>query len=176
MSDSIHYAPGCPGIPPRWTSSAKTGVGTALNQHSKVWFTLSHGILNEVYFPRVDQACTRDLGFMVTNGRDFFSEEKRHCTFENRPFEPGVPAFELTNTEISGRYRIHKEVLTDPYRNVVLQKVRFEPLQGRLSAYHLYSLLAPHLANRGYENTGWVGGYKGVAMFLAERDGTTLSL
>ena len=51
MSDSIRYAPGWPGIPPRWTSSAKTGVGTALNQHSKVWFTLSHGILNEVYFP-----------------------------------------------------------------------------------------------------------------------------
>src|SRR5271157_4800581 len=101
MSDSpTRYAPGWPGIPPRWTSSAKTAAGTALNQHSKVWFTLSHGILNEVYFPRVDQACTRDLGFIVTDGRAFFSEEKRHCTFENRPFEPGVPAFELTNSEI----------------------------------------------------------------------------
>ena len=132
MTDSAtRYAPGWPGIPPRWTSSAKIGVGTALNQHSKVWFTLSHGILNEVYFPRVDQACTRDMGFIVTNGHDFFSEEKRHCTFENRPFEPGIPAYELTNTEISGRYRIHKEVLTDPYRNVVLQKVRFEPLAGK---------------------------------------------
>ena len=86
MTDpNIRYAPGWPGIPPRWTSSAKTGVGTALNQHSKVWFTISHGILNEVYFPRVDQACTRDMGFIVTNGHDFFSEEKRHCTFENRP-------------------------------------------------------------------------------------------
>jgi len=75
MTDSpARYAPGWPGIPPRWTSSAKTGVGTALNQHSKVWFTLSHGILNEVYFPRVDQACTRDMGFIVTNGLDFFSE------------------------------------------------------------------------------------------------------
>jgi glucoamylase len=102
MTDSaIRYAPGWPGIPARWTSSAKSGAGTALNQHSKVWFTLSHGILNEVYFPRVDQACTRDLGLMVTNGRDFFSEEKRHCTFENRPIEPGIPAFEVVNTDIS---------------------------------------------------------------------------
>ncbi len=170
------YAPGWPGISPRWTSSAKTGAGTALNQHSKVWFTLSHGILNEVYFPRVDQACTRDLGFIVTNGRDFFSEEKRHCTFENRPFEPGIPAFELTNTEIGGVYRIHKEVLTDPYRNVVLQKVRFEPLQGQLSDYHLYALLSPHLANCGYGNTGWIGDYKGVPMFFAEHGGSSLSL
>src|SRR5450631_2763946 len=177
MTDSpIRYAPGWPGIPPRWTSSAKTGAGTALNQHSKVWFTLSHGILNEVYFPRVDQACTRDLGFIVTNGRDFFSEEKRHCTFENRPFEPGIPAFELTNTDISGRYRIHKEVLTDPYRNVVLQRVRFEPLQGQLSDYHLYAVLSPHLANCGYGNTGWTGDYKGYPMFFAQHDGVTLSL
>jgi glucoamylase len=177
MSDSpIRYAPGWPGIPPRWTSSAKTGVGTALNQHSKVWFTLSHGILNEVYFPRVDQACTRDLGFLVSNGRDYFSEEKRHCTFENKPVEPGVPAYELVNTEASGRYRIYKEIFTDPYRNVILQKVRFEPLQGQLSDYHLYALLSPHLANFGNFNTGWVGDYKGMPMFFAEHDGTSLAL
>jgi glucoamylase len=176
MSDSIQFAPGWPGIPPRWTSSAKTGVGTALNQHSKVWFTLSHGILNEVYFPRVDQACTRDLGFIVTDSKAFFSEEKRHCTFENHPVEPGIPVFELTNTDNSGRYRIHKEVFTDPYRHVVLQKIRFEPLQGALSDYHLYALLSPHLANFGSGNTGWVGDYKGVPMFFAERDGTALAL
>jgi glucoamylase len=177
MVDSpIRFAPGWPGIPPRWTSSLKSGAGTALNQHSKVWFTVSHGILNEVYFPRVDQACTRDMGFMVTNGSDFFSEEKRHCTFENRAFEDGVPALELTNTDVSGRYRIHKEVLTDPYRNVVIQKVRFEPLQGQLSDYKLYALLSPHLANCGADNTGWIGDYKGVPMFFASREGVALSL
>jgi glucoamylase len=170
------YAPGWPGIPPRWTSSAKAGVGTALNQHSKVWFTLSHGILNEVYFPRVDQACTRDLGFVVTDGQSFFSEEKRHCTFENQPLEPGIPVFQLTNTEINRRYRIHKEVFTDPYRNVVLQRVRFEPLQGQFSDYHLYVLLSPHLANCGYGNTGWVGDYKGSSMFFAQNDGVVLGL
>jgi glucoamylase len=176
MSDSTHYAPGWPGIPPRWTSSAKTGVGTALNQHSKVWFTLSHGILNEVYFPRVDHACTRDLGFIVTDGRAFFSEEKRHCAFENKPCEPGIPAYELTNTDLGGRYRIQKEVFTDPYRNVVLQKIRFEPLQGQLSDYRLYALLSPHLGNCGYGNTGWVGDYKGLPTFFAEHDGTALAL
>jgi len=177
MSDTTpRFAPGWPGIPPRWTSSAKTGAGTALNQHSKVWFTISHGILNEVYFPRVDQACTRDMGFIVTNGRDFFSEEKRHCSFENRPLELGIPVFELVNTDNSGRYRIHKEILSDPYRNVILQKIRFEPLQGQLGDYQLFALLSPHLANCGYGNTGWIGDYKGLPMFLAEHDRTTLSL
>lgn len=172
----VRYAPGWPGIPPRWTSSAKTGAGTALNQHSKVWFTLSHGILNEVYFPRVDQACTRDLGLLVTNGRDFFSEEKRNCSYENRPFEPGIPGYQLTNTCNSGCYCIHKEVFTDPYRNVVLQKIHFEPLLGQLSDYHLYALLSPHLANCGYGNTGWIGDYKGYPMFFAERGSATLCL
>jgi glucoamylase len=177
MNDSMNrYAPGWPGIPPRWTSSAKTGVGTALNRHSRVWFTLSHGILNEVYYPRVDQACIRDLGFIVTDGINFFSEEKRNCTFETQPLEPGIPAFQIINTCDRRRYRIHKEVLTDPYRHVVLQKIRFEPLQGQLSDYHLYALLAPHLANWGNSNTGWTGDYKGVPMFFAERDGTALSL
>ncbi|HZR57489.1 MAG TPA: glucan 1,4-alpha-glucosidase [Terriglobales bacterium] len=175
MSDSEKFAPGWPGIESRWTSSAKTGIGTALNQHSRVWFTLSHGILNEIYFPRVDQACTRDMGFIVTDGRSYFSEEKRHCKFENRPFEAGVPAYELTNTELQGRYRIEKEVLTDPYRNVVLQKVRFVPLQGKLSDYRIYGLLSPHLANFGMGNTGWVGDYKGIPMLYAAHDGTSLA-
>ena len=50
MSD----APGAPGIPPRWTSSAKSAIGTSLRATSRVWFTLSHGIFNEVYYPRID--------------------------------------------------------------------------------------------------------------------------
>lgn len=163
------FAPGWPGISPRWTSSAKSGIGTALNQHSRVWFTMSHGILNEIYFPRVDQACTRDMGMLVTDGSGFFSEEKRNCEFENVPLEPGVPVYELTNTELQGRYRIEKEIFSDPYRNVVLQKIRFVPLQGTLADYRLYALLAPHLANCGAENTGWVGDYKGTPMLFAQR-------
>jgi glucoamylase len=178
LSDSkdIRHAPGWPGIPPRWTSSAKTGIGTALNLQSRVWFTLSHGILNEIYFPRVDLACIRDFGLIVTDGREFFSEEKRHCTFENVPIEPGVPVYELTNTHIEGRYRIEKEVLTDPWRNVVLQKIRFIPLQGKLADYRVYGLLASHLANMGYGNTGWVGDYKGKPMLFAQRDFAALAL
>jgi glucoamylase len=175
LSEQGRFAPGWPGIEPRWTSSAKSGMGTALNLHSRVWFTTSHGILNEVYYPRVDQACTRDLGLIVTDGVSYFSEEKRHCRFENEPLEPGVPAFELTNTELQGRYRIHKEILTDPYRNVVLQKIRFMPLQGKLADYRLYALLAPHLENCGAHNTGWGGDYKGRPMLFAEHGGTALA-
>src|SRR6202165_1642647 len=176
LSDDLRYAPGWPGIEPRWTSSAKTGIGTALSMQSRLWFTLSHGILNEIYFPRVDEACTHDFGLIVTDGREFFSEEKRHCTFQNLPIEPGVPAYQLTNTCATGRYRIEKEVLTDPWRNVVMQKIRFVPLQGKLGDYRPHSLLAPHLANFGYGNTGWLGDYKGKPMLFAHRDPISLAL
>ncbi len=165
-----------PGIPPRWTSSAKSGVGTALSAASRVWFTLSHGILNEVYYPRVDQACTRDMGLLVTDGQDFFSEEKRHANHEVEYLAEGVPAYRLINTCRQGRYRIEKEVLTDPERDVVLQHTRFVPLEGALSDYHLYVLLAPHLANHGSGNTAWLGDYKGVPMLFAQRAGTALAL
>lgn len=170
MSESNTFAPGWPGIPPRWTSSAKAGVGTALNRTSRVWFTLSHGILNEIYFPRVDMACTRDMGLLVTDGHSYFSEEKRHCKFAVSPIEHGVPAFRLINTELGGKYRVEKEVFADPHRNVVLQKTRLVPLSANLN-FRLYALLAPHLGNFGNHNTGWVGEYKGVPMLFAEFPG-----
>ncbi|HST76928.1 MAG TPA: hypothetical protein VLN58_00410, partial [Verrucomicrobiae bacterium] len=43
-------APGHPGIPPTWSSSSKDGVGTAYATSSRVWFTLAHGIVTEIYY------------------------------------------------------------------------------------------------------------------------------
>ena len=74
---TLLLAPGKPGIEPRWTSSAKIGVGTAMTGACNMWFTISHGIVNEVYFPRIDIASIRDMELLVTDGKDFFSEEKR---------------------------------------------------------------------------------------------------
>jgi glucoamylase len=156
MSEVNRSAPGGPGISARWTSSAKTGVGTALSDKSHVWFTLSHGILNEIYYPRIDQACIRDMGLIVTDGADFFSEEKRDADSEVQWLADGVPAFQLVNTSRDGRYRIEKQIITDPHRDAVLQKVHFAALKGSLSSYQLYVLLAPHLENRGGGNTAWV--------------------
>ena len=173
-NDSV--APGWPGIPSRWTSSAKSGVGTALNHSSRVWFTLSHGIFDEIYYPRVDQACTRDMGMIVTDGQDFFSEEKRQTHQQVEMLADGVPAYKLTNTCVDGHYCIEKEIVTDPHRDAVLQQTRFTPLKGNLEDYHLYVLLSPHLGNEGANNTAWLGDYKGVPMLFAQRDSICLAL
>jgi glucoamylase len=169
-------APGGPGGPARWTSSAKSGVGTALSNRSRVWFTLSHGIFNEIYYPRIDQACIRDMGLVVTDGATFFSEEKRDTDSRVRWLADGVPAFHLTNTSRDGRYNIEKEIVADPKRDTVLQRTRFRPQQGPLSSYHLHVLLAPHLGNQGGGNSAWVDDFEGTPLLFARRNGSALAL
>lgn len=169
-------APGWPGIAATWTSSAKSGVGTARNDLSRIWFTISHGILNEIYYPRVDHACTRDCGFIITDGRSFFSEEKRHTEHRVEYIAEGVPGFKLTNTCKEGRYTIEKEIITNPSRNTVIQKVEFTANQGKLEDYHLYVVIAPHLANSGSGNTAWVGEHKSIPMLFAQKDGFALAV
>ena len=131
MLTSNRNAPGAPGIEPRWTSSAKTGVGTALSNKSGVWFTLSHGIFNEIYYPRIDQACVRDMGLIVTDGADFFSEEQLDTESGVQWLADGVPAFRLVNTSRDGRYRIEKQIVTDPQRDTVLTTDPFYRAAGR---------------------------------------------
>lgn len=174
MTDRID-PPGAPGITPRWTSSDKSGVGTAANPESRVWFTVSHGILNEIYALRLDTACIRDFGFVVT-AQDYFSDEKRDADHTVEMIEDGVPAFRLVNTSRDGRYRITKIILADPDREVVLQDIRFEALIGHLSDYQLHAIVAPHLVNAGSDNTAWYADFKGHQLLFAEGRGTALSV
>ena len=170
------FPPVGPGVEPRWTSSAKSGVGTALDGRSHVWFTISHGIVDEVYYPRVDQANTRDLGLLVTAADGFFSEEKRDTTSVVHLIAPGVPGFRLVNTCVHGRYEIEKTVITDPERDVLMQRIRFRALEGRVEEYRVFALLAPHICNQGYGNDGWAERYKGVPMLFARRQDVALAL
>jgi len=176
MSENTRWAPGWPGIEPRWTSSAKQGVGSSLSPGSRVSFTVAHGILNEIYYPRTDQACTRDMEMLVTGPDGFFSEEKRDTVHRVTMIAPGVPGYVLENTCDRGRYRIQKEVITDPAREVLLQRTAFTALDGERDTFHLYALLAPHIGNRGWGNTAWVGDYKGEGMLFAQRESVCLAL
>ena len=72
--DQLDEAFGRPGMPPKWTSSSKEGVGTAYSTSSRVWFTISHGILNEIYFPTIDHPQTRDMQFLITDGETSFTK------------------------------------------------------------------------------------------------------
>lgn len=130
MLNHTLVSPGAPGLPARCTSRAKSGIGKALNPLSAVSFTTSHGIVNEVYFSREYQACTNDMELIVTDGNDFFSEEKRDTKHTTKMFADWIPAYQITNECLQKRYTINKEIITDPLRNTLLQKIEFVPLAG----------------------------------------------
>ncbi len=149
-------APGAPGETARWTNGNKEGVGTANTTASKVWFTLSDGILAEVYYPTLDKANTRSLALIVTDGKSFAEIEDRDTTHTVERPDPKALVFRQVNTSKSGRYRITKTYVTDPDRDVLLIRVRFEPLVA--SRMRLYVLFDPSLNNSGLHDQGFSQG------------------
>ena len=166
---------GAPGIEPRWTSSAKEGVGTAYHTSCRLWFTLSHGIVNEIYYPHVDQPNTRDFQFLISDGETFCHEEKRDLTHAIEYPERDCLFYRLTNVEPRRRYRLVKYVFADPHRSVLLVHTKLEvldeSLRGRLS---VYALLAPHLAGCGAGNSGWCSEIGDNKLLHAQRKNTHL--
>ncbi len=135
-------APGAPGIAPRWTSSAKDGIGTAYHTSSRVWYTLSHGIVNEIYFPHVDTPNTRDWQLLSTDGETFCHEEKRDLEQQLERPDPDTLLYRQINREPGGRYCITKEIIGEPHSSVVLMNVTIqindESLRDKLKVYVLF--------------------------------------
>jgi glucoamylase len=166
---------GAPGIEPRWTSSAKEGVGTSYHTGCRVWFTLSHGIVNEIYYPYVDHPNTRDFQFLISDGETFCHEEKRDFDHAIEYPERDCLFYRLTNSEPRGRYRVVKHVLTDPHRSVLLVHTKLEVLDASLiGKLRLYALLAPHLAGFGAGNSGWCCEIGDNKLIHAQRSGVDL--
>jgi len=172
-------APGAPGIEPTWSSSAKDAVGTSPGP-ARVWFTVGHGILNEVYWPRVDAPQIRDLGFIVADDAGFWSEVKRDAASEVRFERPGVPAVHAVHRH--DRYLLSLRICADVHADVVrveagLVDRRDQADPGRAAPpLRLYPLLAPHLGFSGRDNRAWSGTYKGRPLLFAGHDGATLAL
>src|SRR5437588_3045960 len=91
-------APGAPGGGSAWTTGAKEGLGTATNLASKIWFTLSQGILNEVYYPQVDVPDVQDLQFIVSDGSSFVDLERDDTTHQIELADPQALTYRQLNT------------------------------------------------------------------------------
>lgn len=172
-SNSVAF--GAPGMEPRWTSSAKEGLGTSYHTSCRLWFTLSHGIINEIYYPTVDQPNTRDFQFLISDGETFCHEEKRDLDHQIEYPEQNCPFYRLINTDPGGRYRLVKHVLTDPHRSVLLIHTRVEVLEEKLRGkLRLYALLSPHIARYGMGNSGRCVEVSAAKLLHAERAGVHL--
>ena len=167
---------GAPGIPPRWTSSSKEGIGTAYSTSSRIWFTVSHGILNEVYYPTIDRPQIRDLQFLITDGKTFFQEEKRDLKWEIDYIERHALGFRIVSSDPQGRYRLIKEVVSDPHQPCVLIHARLEPAPGWRGRLQIYALLAPHLDVGGWGNSARRFQTAGRQILVAWKNTTYLAL
>ena len=169
-------ATGAPGIPPRWTRSAKDVVGTAYSSVSRVWFTLSKGVLNEVYYPTIDQPQVRDLQFLVSDGKTFFHEERRDLITKTEYLAEHGLGVRIVNSDPDGRYQIVKEVLSDPHQPSVLMQVRIEGDPDFLRKLHLYVLLSPHLGVGGWGNTANLTSIIGHEFITAHKNENWLAM
>jgi glucoamylase len=167
---------GAPGIAPRWTQSAKDAVGTAYSAGSTVWFTVSAGILNEIYHPTIDRPQIRDLQYLVTDGQSFFHDERRHLESRLEPLSDRALGVRITNADREGRYRIVKEVIADPHQPCVLVHTRLECEAELRARLHLFALLAPHLDVGGWQNSGYVAEAAGRELLTANKHGTWLAM
>src|SRR5689334_12494936 len=156
------HAPGAPGISPTWTSSAKDIVGCALGQ-ARLWFTTGYGIVNEVYYPRVDMPQIRDLGFIVADGQGFWVEVKRMQNYRIVLPEAGVPVIEVIHTH--ARFELRLRIVPEPQREVLLVGVA---LDGD-PTLRPYAMLAPHLGGSGSDNLAEVAMHRGRRVLWAEQ-------
>jgi glucoamylase len=153
---SAASAPGAPGQRTTWASADKDGFGTAFGRTSRVWFTLSHGALTEVYYPRLDQPSVRDLELVVGDGHGGAERETDATRSVVQRVAGDGLTFRQVDTARSGRYRVTKTYVTDPARAVVLANVRVESLTGRpLQVWVRYD---PALRNDGDHDRGRTAG------------------
>ncbi len=137
---------GAPGMPPTWSSSDKDYVTTSLGS-ARIWVTIGHGVVNEVFWPSTGQPQIRDLTFYLV-GKGTFVDLKRAQNYSLQTPAPNLPL--LTITHSGPDYSLVLELVPDPLRDVVLLRFALE------GPYKLVVVVAPHLGGTGRHNTAWV--------------------
>ncbi|HZV00616.1 MAG TPA: glycoside hydrolase family 15 protein [Planctomycetota bacterium] len=177
MADLVRTrpAPGGPGLDPRWTPSRKDGVVTAYSTQSRIWATTAAGIVTEVYYPTIDRPQVRDLQLLVTDGATFFHDERDYLRTEVLEFEAHALGLTVSNVDPEGRYRIVKDLITDPHQPCLLMRARIERSESYTGPLRVFALLAPHLEVGGWGNDGYVASRAGREFLVARKSSTWLA-
>src|SRR5882724_4436328 len=144
-------APGAPGNDAHWPGAAKVGFGTSNTVRSKVWFTLTDGVMTEVYYPRLDVPNTQCLQLIVCTKTGCLTEadDTNHAV---RVVNSRSLSFRQINTARTGAYTITKSYVTDPERASILIQVSIE---GTTAEDRVYLYFDPSLNNSGMHDSGW---------------------
>ncbi len=163
---------GQPGIEPRWTHGSKEGVGTAYSTASKIWYTLWNGVLTEIFYPTIDKPQTRDTQYLISDGRSWLKAEKQHLKSKIEQIDCHSLGYRITNSDPEGKFKITKEIISDPHISCILQHTTFETEDD----LHLYLLSAPHLEIGGTRNSGYAIDIAGYRILIAQKEETWMAM
>jgi glucoamylase len=153
-----------PGDIASWTTGNKLAVGTSAEKTSKVWFTVTNGITSEVFYPRLDILNMQDMQYIVSDGTTFVDLERDATRHEISMPDEKALEYTVINTDkrTAPKYRITSTYITDPARNTLLIRTRFQSLDG--NTYRLYLLENPSMAGGGTNDNAWWDGANSALM------------
>ncbi|MEE2744619.1 MAG: glycoside hydrolase family 15 protein [Bdellovibrionota bacterium] len=145
FSASGKEAFGWPGLTGNWSQAKKVQVGTFYEKEgarSPLWFTNTQGILSEVYFPTIDQAQIKDSQFLVTDGKTFFSEEKKDLVHNVKVIHPGL--VQMINEDPKKKFSIRHTFFTLGDSSTLIDEVI---IKTKVDGLKFFLLTNPHLKN-----------------------------
>ncbi len=159
-------APGSPGSESYFDLARKDCVGTAMNDSSKVWFTVADGVLSDTYWPTIDATNVHTLQYIVTDGHSFTDLQTRDMSYRIEPDPTGMTCTIVASSS-AHHYQITTTYITDPARDSVLMHVRFDAPRGD-QLYVRLDPLAGGTGGGGAQNAG------GNSASLVSSDGETV--
>lgn len=146
-----------------WSRADKDVVGTSLG-HSRLWFSLGQGLLNEVFYPRVDIPQIRDLNFVVSDGKGFWIDLRQNASYNLEEVEPGIPA--LIYRHHHPRFTLTLRVCPDPVRDAILIDYNLASRE----TLELFFVLAPRAGNTDQNQVGSVF-WRGLHQVIGAQQG-----
>ena len=166
-----------------WSYAGKTGIGTAYTPYqggqfvkapSKVWYSISKGIVTETMYGLIHQAQVKEMQFAVKTeagmrleSQDLVSQTSYlHVDARGRPQSL---AYRVVSRDRGGHFLLEKHIFSDPDRNSLFVRVTLTPLKGKITPY---LILEPHMNNTGGNDRAEVSHDE----LTAHEDGVFLSL
>jgi glucoamylase len=151
--------PGWPGVPHRWAPALKQAIGTVYEPQgaaSPVWFTVSEGQLSEIFYPSPDQAQVGYVGFIVTDGQGYYSEQRAvesdpHSVISHVEFENEGMVVHISGEDRFKFYEFDQTIVTDTASPVVRVQTRFRWKQPGLK---VFIVLKPAIGNGTAKSLG----------------------
>lgn len=160
------HATGAPGMPPTWASSDKDFVIAALGR-SRLWTTVGHGVLNEIYWPSTGRPRTRDVTFYLRHedGTGAWLDLKRIASYDLATPGPRIPLLTVRHSgALDGEsYALDLEFLPDGDRDALLVTWSVE------GPWRFVVIAAPHIDAQGCRSRAWV---EDATLFASDDDGT----